>query len=130
MTPVERVIVEAERTLRSILRASPDGTPDPRWQAVIRVGELLPSHPDEVWAFASRWGCSPDPDLRSAIATCLIEHLLEHHFQLIFPRVKELASTDVHFADTAKKSWSFAETWHPEELRQWRAFQERLNHAG
>jgi hypothetical protein len=31
-----------------------------------------------------------DADLRTAIATCLLEHLLEHHFDRLIARVRPL----------------------------------------
>jgi len=56
--------------------AAPDGETDPRWQAVIAVGEFIETDPEPVFAFAQRWGSSDNADLRMAIATCLLEHLL------------------------------------------------------
>jgi hypothetical protein len=83
---------------------------DPRWQAIIEVAEFIPSDPEEVWLFAARWGCSEDADLRTAIATCLVEHLLEHHFELLFPRVAELARSDAKFADTLSLCSEFGQS--------------------
>ena len=53
---------------------------DSRWQAIITVGEYLETEPEPVWSFIRRWGCHPQEDLRTAIAVCLLEHLLEYHF--------------------------------------------------
>jgi hypothetical protein len=82
---------------------------DPRWQAIIAVSEFIPTDPEQVWAFAARWGCSEDADLRAAIATCVVEHLLEHHFDLLFPRVEALAREDSRFARTLKLCWEFGQ---------------------
>ena len=70
---------------------APDGEPDPRWQAILQVSDSIETDPEPIWAFAARWGCHSQEDLRDAIATVLLEHLLEHYFALIFPRVRELA---------------------------------------
>ena len=83
---------------------------DPRWQAIIEVSEFIPSDPEEVWLFAARWGCSEDADLRTAIATCILEHLLEHHFELLFPRVEQLARSDGRFADTLSLCSEFGQS--------------------
>lgn len=130
MSAFSRVLADAERTLRSVAGVPPEGTPDPRWQAMVEVGEFVGSNPEEVWQFASRWGCSSDANLREAVAACLVEHLLEHHFHSVFPRVRELASRNPVFADTVRRSWSFGETWNPADLQEWRSFQESLRNDG
>jgi hypothetical protein len=76
-----------------------EGEEDPRWQAIIAVAEFVETDPDPVWAFVERWGTNPDDDLRSAIATCVLEHLLECHFDLIFPRTDRLARANQPFAE-------------------------------
>jgi hypothetical protein len=109
-------ITEAEPIL-----AGPPGPAtgqDPRWQAIIRVAEFVESEPDELWHFAQRWGASPDPDLRAAIATCLLEHLLEHHFTYLFQRVAAAARADPRFADTFLQCWRFGQTLEPQNAAQ------------
>src|SRR2546425_7939291 len=90
------------RYANSILPGTPaaDGAEDPRWQAIIAISEYIESSPEGLWQFTERWGTCPQEDLRNAIATCLLEHLLEHHFKLIFPRVRRLAKANGLFADT------------------------------
>jgi hypothetical protein len=98
-------ISQAIRRANSILpgRPAPEGQRDPRWQAIITVGEFVETEPEAVWAFVERWGKHPSKDLRAAIATCLLEHLLEYHFNLLFPRVERLVRTSKRFAETL--SW-------------------------
>jgi len=94
-------IREAIKKAEEILPGTPvvgDGL-DPRWQAIIDVGEFVETHPNEVWDFVARWGSHSCKDLRSAIATCLLEHLLEYHFNLIFPLVEEAVSQNRLFED-------------------------------
>jgi hypothetical protein len=93
---------EAIQHAESVLPGTPapDGQPDVRWQAIIDVGEFIDTNPDEVLAFALRWGTHADEDLRAAISSCLLEHLLENHFPRIFPRVEEAARRNALFADT------------------------------
>src|SRR5207248_3326080 len=81
-----QTIARAERILSDRRRKPPEDGLDPRWQAVIKVGEFIETDPEQVWAFATKWGKHPSSDLRAAIATCLVEHLLELHFELVFPR--------------------------------------------
>jgi hypothetical protein len=87
-----------------------EGEEDPRWQAIIAVGGFIETHPEEVWAFVARWGRHEQDDLRMAVATCLLEHLLEHRFDLIFPRVELLARRDPLFAETFCACWKFGQS--------------------
>ena len=86
-----------------------EGCVDARWQAIIEVGDFVETAPEDVWDFVARWGCHPQEDVRAAIATCLLEHLLEHHFPLIFPRVEQLVHQEPLFADTFRWCWVFGQ---------------------
>jgi hypothetical protein len=70
---------------------------------------LVQEEPDAVWSFILRWGNSADEDLRSAIATCFLEHLLEHHFRRCFPRVEEAVRTNSMLANTFLKCSKFGQ---------------------
>jgi hypothetical protein len=104
---VQQAIAAAEQILPG--NAAPDGIQDPRWQAIIDVGHFAPQEPEAVWPFVLRWGSHEDGDLRAAIATCLLEHLLEYHFDLIFPRVEAAAKSNVWFARTTVLCGKFGE---------------------
>jgi hypothetical protein len=95
---VQEAIERAEAILPGV--PAPEGEEDPRWQAIILVEEFIESNPEEIWTFTSKWGQHEDEDLRMAIATCLLEHLLEHHFAQIFPKVESLAHRSARFAKT------------------------------
>jgi len=95
---VNEAISKAGKLLPGV--PAPADQKDPRWQAIIKVGEFVETHPDRVWEFSLRWGASRCADLRSAIATLLLEHLLEHHFEMIFPRVLKASRRNRLFADT------------------------------
>ena len=105
---VHEAIATAERLLPGT--AAPDGERDPRWQAIIAVGEHIETHPEEVWMFARRWGASPDKDLRMAVATCLLEHLLEHHFDLLIDRFESATREGRLFADAVSRCWPFGQS--------------------
>jgi hypothetical protein len=110
MTAVHRSIEAAERVLTH--PPVPTGEVDARWQALTEVAEFVPSNPDDVWLFVARWGACPDEEVRAAIATCLLEHLLEHHFDRVFPLV-EGAVTNPLFADTFSLCWKFGQAQLP-----------------
>jgi hypothetical protein len=92
---------------------APEGQTDPRWQRIIAVGEYIQSDPEAVWEFVVHWGSHADGDLRAAIATCLLEHLLQSHFESLFPRVELRAGSDPLFADTVAQCWKFGQAATP-----------------
>ena len=106
---------EAIRDAEAILpgEVAPDGETDPRWQAVIEVAGYIPDEPEAVWPFIVRWGEHENEDLRTAIATCALEDLLEHHFDSFFPRVEALASQSPLFADTFARCWKLGQATEP-----------------
>jgi hypothetical protein len=108
---VKNAIRRAQRILPGT--PAPEGEKDPRWQAIIHVGYFVETQPEGVWAFVQRWGKHPNPDLRTAIATCLLEDLLEHHFDLIFPRVEREVRTSKRFHDTLKRRWKLGQAKEP-----------------
>lgn len=96
---------------------APENKNDLRWQAIIRVGQFTESHPEEVWAFTARWGKSRNSDLRMAVATYLLEHILEHHFTEYFPPTKALAEKSVLFADTFSSCWKVGQSTLPKNAK-------------
>ena len=89
---------------------SPEGQSDPRWKAIIRIADYyIETDPEPIWEFVRRWGACPLEDVRDAIACCLLEHLLEHHFERIFPRVEIAVREDPLFADTFSRCWQFGQ---------------------
>ncbi|MEO7454494.1 MAG: DUF6869 domain-containing protein [Fimbriimonadales bacterium] len=100
---------------------------DERWQAIIAVGGFIQAEPEPVWEFIMRWGVNDCSDLRAAIATVLLEHLLEHHFDAYFPHVEKLARNDANFADTLSTCWAFGESKRPSNLTRLKALLKSLD---
>ncbi len=109
-TSIQRALARAER----LLPGKPLYPADPRWRAMLDINnEFIKTHPEEIWPFVLRWGKHPQTDLRDAIACCLLEHLLEHHFNLLFPRVREAANKSPRFADTLRRCYWMGEAAWP-----------------
>jgi hypothetical protein len=105
-SPVYSYIDAAEGILRAPRAHSPEATePDPHWQAVISVAEYVAEHPEECWAFSLRWSDSEDEDIRMAVATCLLEHLLETHFDRFYERALAAKASSGRFATTLASCW-------------------------
>ena len=116
---VVQAIRKAERILPG--QVAPEGQMDPRWQAIMLVEEHIEEHPDEVWRFARKWGTHANADLRTAIATLLVEHLLEYHFSRIFPLVSGACRQSARFADTVNRCWALGQAKKPANMRRLRA---------
>jgi hypothetical protein len=106
---------------------APPGEQDARWQAIIEVAEYIESDPEGVWRFVRQWGSYPQDDLRDAIATCLLEHLLEHHFDRLFARVADWARRDAAFADTLRRCWRFGQSERPANALRLEALLQELS---
>lgn len=120
-------VAEAIREADALLPGLPsDEDQDPRWQAIIGIGEFIESEPEAVWGFICRWGGHAQKDLRNAIATCLLEHLLEHHFATYFERVERLASSDPLFRDTFQRCWQLGQALEPGNTERFASLMERL----
>ena len=108
---VQEAIEDAERILPG--EPAPDGEIDPRWQAIIAVGFFIPTDGEAVWAFIQRWGCHENEDLRTGIATCLLEDLLDERFEEFFPKVEAAVRASALFADTFARCWKIGEAKQP-----------------
>jgi hypothetical protein len=119
-------VKEAIRAANHVLPGSPRENAPARWQAVMAVGEHVKPAPEAVWQFVARWGKHPLEDVRDAIATLLLEHLLEHHFALIFPRVEQAAHQNPLFADMFCRCWKFGQSTSPAKARKFDRLQRQL----
>jgi len=66
----------------------------------------------------SRLRSASDEDLRVAIATCLLEHLLEQHFDLLFPQMEIAVREDSLFARALGMCWKFGQAGEPSRARR------------
>lgn len=124
-------IHEAIERAEALLPGKPaaDGELDPRWQAIIAVGEYVETDPQPVWKFTRKWGRHPQEDLRAAIATCLLEHLLEYHCAAYLPRVERLSTFDPLFADTFLMCSAFGQAQESRNAARLKRLAKRLRSA-
>jgi len=117
---VRYAILAAEALLPG--RPALKGENDPRWQAIIKIEDFAESEPEAIWPFVLKWGSLPDEeDLSGAIATLLLERMLQYHFDLIFPRVIEATRQNASFAKTFLICWKLGqaeEDSHSEQFDQ------------
>ena len=101
-TGVDRAIAAAERVLPGHEMKYGDC---PRWKSIIAVGDYIPSDPIPVCDFAMKWARRRGRDLQAALHCCLIEHLLEYHFDLVFPRMRKAARENARIAEGFIDLW-------------------------
>jgi hypothetical protein len=90
-----------------------------RWQAAIKLGEYVESRPAAIWPLVVKYGSYRNSDVRMAIATCVLEHILEHHFNTYFRKVKQIVDSGNHnFADTLTSCWKFGQSELPTNAKR------------
>ena len=108
--------------------SSPDEST--RWQAAIALGGFSETDPEAIWPLVEKWGSSANEDTRAAIATCVLEHILDAWFVSFFERAERLIREgNVAFADTFCRCSQFGEAREPgnrERFRRLRAKAQRL----
>jgi hypothetical protein len=124
MKTIKQAILNAEKLLPGI--PAHEGDVDSRWQAIIEIGEYIDTEPDEVWLFIRKWGMHSNEDVRAAIATCLLEHLLENHFTEFFPEVRKACQKSKRFASTFNLCSQFGQTEQPENLKVFNELKNKL----
>lgn len=108
-------VLEIDAGLRSDVESE-------RWSAAEAAGELLASHPGEVWNLVVAHGVSGNEDVRAAVATCMLEHLLEERFDEYFPLLEsEIRSGKVLLGDTLRRCWKLGLSELPHNAARWDA---------
>src|SRR5258706_4702032 len=91
-----------------------------RWAAAKAGGECVVSRPRAVWNLVLAHGVSPVEDVRSAVAACMLEHLLEEHFEDYFPLLEqEVHSGKLLLGDTLRRSWKMGRAELPGNSARW-----------
>lgn len=91
-----------------------------RWAAAEAAGALVTSRPRAVWNLVLAHGASPIEDVRAAVATCMLEHLLEEHFNEYFsPLEQEVRSGNLLLGDTLRRCWKMGQAELPENSARW-----------
>jgi len=122
---VQYRILAAEALLPG--KPAPKGETDPRWQAIMKIEDFVESEPEAIWPFAKKWGSvANEPDLNAAIATLLLEHLLQYHFQLIFPRVVAAVRESPAFADAFSICYKLGQADEPGHSEQFDKLREEI----
>jgi hypothetical protein len=97
------------------------------WSAAVAAGELVQREPKQVWQLIMQYGVSSNEDVRAAVATCMLEHLLEHHFDEYFPLLEtEILGGNRALGETFRICWKFGEAETPGNSERWNKLLEKL----
>jgi hypothetical protein len=119
MAPSARILKKIDRELSA-------RSEETRWQATIALGEFVYLQPEDIWPLVLKHGSRGLGDARMAIATCVLEHILEHHFDAFFPRVAEAARSSRWFANTTCSCWQMGQAAFPQNARKWKKLMREL----
>jgi hypothetical protein len=122
MAPTARILKKIDRELSARSEYT-------RWQAAIALGEFVYFHPEDIGPLVHKHGSRRHADARMAIATCVLEHILEHHFDAFFPRVADAALSSRWFANTTCSCWQMGQAALPENARKWKKLMRGLEKA-
>lgn len=112
--------MEKREPLKNIERGLSSGVEKKYWKAAADLCEYIEDSPQAIWGMVVKYGSHKNPDLRSAIATCVLEHILEHHFEDYFPKVKKiLLSKNKNFRDCFMSCWQFGKSLAPPNAAKW-----------
>lgn len=65
-------------------RMIPDLSHYVRWQALIMLGSYAQTHATVLWPLVLKWGTHRSMDIRQGVGVCILEHILEYHFDPYF----------------------------------------------
>lgn len=89
---------------------------DVRWSAAATLTDYAMYHPDHVWPNILKHGSSNDEDRRTAVATCLLEHLFEAYFSKL---EKVILAGNNNLKDTLSMCWKSGKSEIPENSARW-----------
>lgn len=83
-----------------------------RWQAIIVIGEYIPVgiRNEEIWNLVIQYS-GVDDDMQQALATVLLEHLLEYDYDCTIKRIATAASDwNTTLRDVLERCWRFGQS--------------------
>lgn len=90
------------------------------WKGAELLGEHAEHNPDAIWSLVVKHGSATSPEVREAIATCVLEHILEHHFEPYFSDIESRVNAgDNSLLQTLALCWKLGQAEVPENSCRW-----------
>ena len=111
---------DVEADMARIQTALDSGKEPDIWGTADLLTDLSVQVPEKAWRIIARYGISENEEVRGVIATCALEHLLEHHFESYFNQVEAIViSGNPRFADTLMSCSRFENKMLPDQIKRW-----------
>lgn len=103
-----------------------DGNESDRWAAAAELSEHVVSNSDRIWPTVLELASSDVEDIRQAVATNVLEHILEHDFDRFFPLIEsEVKRGNENLRDSVRLCWKFGQSLDRRRSERWDALVER-----
>lgn len=90
------------------------------WEAAEILGEYAENNPWIIWPLTIKYASSLNSEVRQAIATCVLEHILEYHFDQFFDEIERaIKGGDLLLRDTLSGCWKFGKSKLPHNRDRW-----------
>lgn len=104
-------------------RMIPDRSTYIRWQSLLMLGDYAGTHPAKIWPLVLKWGSVRNYDIRRGVACCVLEHILEHHFDPYFDHaIAHIQEGNRRFAYTLAYCWKLGQAESPGNADRFDAF--------
>lgn len=91
-----------------------------RWKAAADLSDYVEKHPSKLWPLVVKYGSSGNEDLRMAVATCILEHVLQYHFGQYFPKLEKLLlAGNRNLRDTFSSCWKHGQSESKKNSKRW-----------
>lgn len=111
--PLQNMLAKIDRGLASRNERT-------RWKAAIALSHVAASDPEIAWPLVIRHGSRRHADVRMAIGVCVLEDILETHFDAFFPRVAATARSNRWFRDSFSSCRPCGLARSPRNIKLWR----------
>ncbi len=104
-------------SLQKIERDLGSKVEDTRWHAACALSEYCESDGDAelIWPLVVKWGSHENEDVRAAIGVCVLEHILQYHFNKYMGKCALIIKTgNLKFGDTFSICGKFGKSERPE----------------
>lgn len=115
-----------DEDLQGLERRVEAGDDSDRWAAAAQLSEYVADHPDRIWPMVLRLASSQKDDVRQAVATNVLEHILEHHFDKFFPLIEaDVQRGNENLRDSLRLCWKFGQSLDRSRSKRWDRLVER-----
>ncbi len=83
-----------------------DPAPNVRWRILVAIEDFAERCPERIWPFVVKWGSVLNRDIRQGVACCILEHILEFHWDEYFAESRAVIDRgNIRFAYALSFCW-------------------------